>query len=200
MGDVKNQIINLLKTKDYSQQKRLKTVYRIEKKPSKLNIQRQSEKGNGIKNIRNLFRLKKENEAIKDRIISDIKTLLKARKRLLKTVRVGNFWKNNYIEYENGGDENKSLSVKEYLNKIKSYLRDIPIDLQKPQTWKTQLTIVIKFISFKDVHEEHVTHLKSISIEFMLHDDADEVIDEHFEILLSIDWAKTQKRNNKSIK
>ena len=38
-------------------------------------MQKQSEEGNIIKNIRNLFKLKRI-EAIKDRIISDIKTPL----------------------------------------------------------------------------------------------------------------------------
>ena len=31
----------------------------------------------------------------------------------------------NYIEYESKGDKNKTLSIKEYLNMIKPYLRDI---------------------------------------------------------------------------
>ena len=44
------------------------------------------------------------------------------------------FWNNNYIAYESNGDRNKSLSLKEYLDKIKSYLRDIVIDLQEYDT------------------------------------------------------------------
>ena len=48
---------------------------------------------------------------------------------------MGNFWNNNYIEYENNGDRNKNLSVKEYINEVKLYLRDIIIDLQKSDTW-----------------------------------------------------------------
>ena len=44
------------------------------------------------------------------------------------------FWNNNYIAYESNGDKNKSLSLKEYLDKIKSYLRDIVIDLQEYDT------------------------------------------------------------------
>ena len=42
-----------------------------------------------------------------------------------KPIKVGNFWKNYYIEYESNSDKNKSLSVKEYLIKIKLYLEDI---------------------------------------------------------------------------
>ena len=48
-----------------------------------------------------------------------------------KPIRVGNFWNNNYIEYESSGDRNKNLSIKEYLDKIKPYLRVKIINLQK---------------------------------------------------------------------
>ena len=40
------------------------------------------------------------------------------------------------MEYESSGDRNKNLSVKEYLDKIKPYFRDIIINLQKCDTWK----------------------------------------------------------------
>ena len=42
-----------------------------------------------------------------------------------KPVRVDNFQSKNYTEYENNGDRNKTLSIKEYLNKIRPYLKDI---------------------------------------------------------------------------
>ena len=45
-----------------------------------------------------------------------------------KLVRVTNFLSNNYIEYESNSDRNKTLSVEEYLNKIRSY-KDIINDL-----------------------------------------------------------------------
>ena len=79
-----------------------------------------------IKGIRNLFKLKKENKAIKDRIIRDISTLFEYEEEdCYKPVRVGNFWSNNYIEYESNGDRNKKLSVEEYLNNILPYLKDV---------------------------------------------------------------------------
>ena len=43
---------------------------------------------------------------------------------------VSNFWNNNYIEYENNADRNENLSLEEYFNKIKPYLRDIIIDFK----------------------------------------------------------------------
>ena len=60
---------------------------------------------NTIKNIRKLFRLKKENEAIKNRVIRDIRNLFQHEEEdYFKPVRVGNFWSNKYIEYESTGD------------------------------------------------------------------------------------------------
>ena len=41
-----------------------------------------------------------------------------------KQVRLGDFWNNNYIEYENNDDRNKVVSIEEYLNKIRLYLKD----------------------------------------------------------------------------
>ena len=55
--------------------------------------------------------------------------------------RVNNFWNNNYIEYENNGDKNTNLSLDKYLNKIKTYLGNIIINLQYFDTWKIPLTI-----------------------------------------------------------
>ena len=46
--------------------------------------------------------------------------------------------------------------VKEYLDIIKSYLRDITINLQKSHTSKIRLAIAISFVSSKDVDEERI--------------------------------------------
>ena len=62
---------------------------------------------NIIKDVRNLFRLKKEinvtaikeNKVIKDRILRDIRNIFEHEEEdYFKSVRVGNFWSNNYIE------------------------------------------------------------------------------------------------------
>ena len=71
-----------------------------------------------------------------------------------KPVSVGNFQSRNFIEYESNRDVNKSLSIEEYLNKIRLYLKDVTNDLKKSSTWQIQLTIVINFISSKDIDEE----------------------------------------------
>ena len=59
---------------DSAKPKRIKTVYGSGKKPNYLKLQKQSEEDSIIKNIKDLFKLKKENEVIKNGIITDIKT------------------------------------------------------------------------------------------------------------------------------
>ena len=66
--------------------------------------------GSATKNIANLFRPKTENKTIKDKIIRDIKLLFRQEDDYYKPVREGNFWNNNYIEYESNGDKNKNNS------------------------------------------------------------------------------------------
>ena len=190
MGRIKDQIISFSKTKDYSKPEPVKTVYEDGKKQPKENM---------IKSIRNLFKLKKENLTIKDRIIRDIRTLFELGDDYYKPLRVGNFLNNNYIEYESNGDRNKNLLVKEYLVRIKPYLRDLIINLQKSDTWKIQLTIAINFISSKDIDEERLMHSKSYNIEFMSYDNANEVANELFESLLSryqIGLEKSMRRSD----
>ena len=109
-----------------------------------------------IRDIRNQFRREKETKAIKDRILRDIKNLFgheKEEENYYKPVRVNNSWSNNYIEYESNVDRNKTLSVEEYLNKIRPYLKDIINNLKKSDTWKIQLTIANNFISSIDNDE-----------------------------------------------
>ena len=57
-------------------------------------------------------------------------------KKNYKPVRVINVWSKNYIESESSNDRKKTLSVEEYLNKIRPYLKDIINNLKKSDTWK----------------------------------------------------------------
>ena len=127
---------------------------------------------------------KKENKdkIIRDRTIRDIRTLFEEDDdEYDKPKRVSNFWNNNYIEYESNGDRNKNLSLEEYLNKSKPYLRDVIINLQESRTWKIQLTIAINFISSKDTEEDRVMHSKSNNIKFTSYNRANKVFDELFQ-------------------
>ena len=64
-------------------------------------------------------------------------------------------------------DKNKNLSVNEYLNEIKPYLKDIITDFQKSGTWKIQWTIAINFLSSKDLDEEQIMDSKTDNMEVM---------------------------------
>ena len=58
------------------------------------------------------------------------------------------------------------ISVEEYLNKIRSYLKYIVSNLKKSDTWKIQLTIPNNFNSCIDNDEERVImHSKSDNME-----------------------------------
>ena len=85
----------------------------------------------------------------------------------------------------------KTLSVKEYLNKFRSYLKDTINDLKRKfntkfdRTWKIQLTIAINFMSSKDHDERVVIDSRSDNREFMITDKEDNIIEKLFQSLLS---------------
>ena len=87
---------------------------------------------------------------------------------------------NNYIQYEVTVIEikhYKTLSVEEYLNKIRPYLKGIINNLKKSDTGK--LTTAVNFISSKDDNDKgHIMHSKGYNIEIMINDETDEVIKE----------------------
>ena len=123
---------------------------------------------------------------IKDRIIRDIRTFFEQQEEdYYEPKRVSNFWNNNCIEYESHSDKNKNLSLDEYLNKIKPYLRRIINSYQNSDAWKIQLAIAIVFISSKDVEEERVMHSDSSNIKFTPYSDANGVIDNLFKSVRS---------------
>ena len=138
-----------------------------------------------IKDIRKLLRLKKENKVIKDKLLRDIRNLFEhgEEKNYYEPVTVSIFLSNNYIEYKSKCDRNKTLSVQEYPDKIRPYLKHIINNLQKSNTWKIQLIIASHFIYSIDNDEEHVMHSKSDNIEAMINDEADEVIKERSDSL-----------------
>ena len=138
---------------------------------------------------RDLFRLKKEVKWIKDIVLRYIKNLSEYEKEeeiYYKLVKVDRFWGNNYIEYKSNGDKNRILSVEEYFDNIRPYLRDIINNLKYSEVWKIQLTITINFIYSKDDNDEdRVMHSKSYKTEIIISDEADKVIKKLFESIKS---------------
>ena len=98
-----------------------------------------------LRDIRHVFRLEKENKAVKDITLKDIRNIFENEEEnyYYKPAKVSNSWSNNYVEYKSNCDRNKTLSVKEYLNKTIPHLKDIINSLKNPGTWKIQLTIAI---------------------------------------------------------
>ena len=93
-----------------------------------------------LENIENLF---------KGNLLNRV-ALNKIDKYYHKPIKIKSAFNNNYIEYESKGDKTKNLSPKEYLVIIRPYLSDMINDHKTQSEWKTQLTMRINFISFKN--------------------------------------------------
>ena len=63
----------------------------------------------------------KKKKVIKNITLRDVRNLFenKEEENDYKPVRVSTFWRNNYNEYGRNGNRNKTLSVEEYLDKIR---------------------------------------------------------------------------------
>ena len=71
--------------------------------------------------VKKPMKLKRETEAIKDRINRDVKTIFEQQLYdYYSLLAVGNFCSNSY---KSNVDRNKTLSLKEYLDEIKLYLK-----------------------------------------------------------------------------
>ena len=57
-----------------------------------------------------------------------------------KPIKICNAFSNNYIEYESNADKDRTLSIEEYLDKIRPYLSNIINDHKTRGEWKIQLT------------------------------------------------------------
>ena len=107
----------------------------------------------------------------------DVKNLfnLSINEDYYEPIKINDAFNRNYIEYESKGDKNKTLSIKEYLNMIRPYLRDIindhntqgewkvhsgneVINYKTQGEWKIQLTMIINFTSSTDSDEIRTMH------------------------------------------
>ena len=93
----------------------------------------------------------KENEAIKDRIIRDIKKRSEQKEDYYKAVREVNLYRKNYIEFEVMVTKIKPYQSKNNLMKLNQCMKVFINNLQK-------------------FDEEHIMHSKSDNIEFMIYD------------------------------
>ena len=102
-------------------------------------------------------------------------------------------YNNNYIEYRSEGD--KLITIEEYLDLIKPYLKELINDHKNNGEWKIQLMTQINFISLRPGSDETcVMYTKSINEEFMNGSDTDEIIKELFKSLLQRYQENLQKK------
>ena len=118
----------------------------------------------GIKDIENLFKISIDKDYYKPKVNKS-------------------GYNNNYAQYESKGD--KILSLKEYLNLIEKYLRELLEEYKQKGEWKVQLTIEVNFISLKPGSDEtRIMYTRSNNIKIMFGDDNDDIIAQLFESLL----------------
>ena len=96
-------------------------------------------------------------------------------------MKIKGAFNNNYIEYESRGNKDKNLSLKDYLNIIRPFLRDMINNYKIHVEWKIQLTMQITFISSLDTREFHIMNSKSCNIKIMKGMETDDIINELFE-------------------
>ena len=72
-------------------------ITQLKKKSYRLKKENKAIKNKVIRHIRNLFRLKKENKEIKNRVIRCIRNLFEPKEEInyYKSVRAGNLWSKN---------------------------------------------------------------------------------------------------------
>ena len=88
------------------------------------------------------------------------------------------------MEYESRGDKDKNLSLEDYLDIIKPFLRDMINNHKTHGEWKIQLTMQITFISSLDTGEFRIMNSKSDNVEIMMGIETDDIINELFESFL----------------
>ena len=130
-----------------------------------------------IKDIRYLFKQKKEDNSIKEKTLRDIRTLFEPEEDYYEPIQICNAFDDNYIEYESNGDKDKTLSIKEYLNEFRLYLNNIINDPKTEGESKIQLTMGTNSFSSKDSKETCTVHSKRNNIEIMISNETDEIIE-----------------------
>ena len=71
-----------------------------------------------IKDIRSLFRLKEENEAIKERVVRNIRNFFEYEEDYYKLIRLGNFWSNIILNMKVMNIEVKHYQLENILIKL----------------------------------------------------------------------------------
>ena len=93
-------------------------------------------------------------------------------------IEIKSAFDNSYILYENRRDKDAKLSLEDYFNIIKPYLKDMINNCKSHGEWKIQLSMKINFISSKNADESRTMNIKSDNIEIMIGTEYNDVINE----------------------
>ena len=80
--------------------KNIKNLFGLKKKQITTQLKLQEKQRKKNQSCKKSFQTIKENETIKVKIIRDIETIFEEKDDYYKPISVCNFWNNNYIEYE----------------------------------------------------------------------------------------------------
>ena len=140
--DIKRNLYNIGKQRKISLKKTSKYLDQLDKRILRLDKYHDYDdfEYKGIKDIENLFKISIDKDYYKTKLNKS-------------------GYNKNYAQYESKGD--KILSLKEYLNLIEKYLRELIKEYKLKGEWKMQLTIKVNFISLKRGSDEtHYVHKK----------------------------------------
>ena len=106
-----------------------------------------------------------------------------------KPILIKSSFKDNYKHYESRGDQDKKLSVKQYLYKIMPYLRDIVNDHKTIRNncneWKIQINMHVNFVSAKDTGETRTIFVWSDNEQIRSGNETDDIIKNLFNSFLN---------------
>ena len=168
LKEIKNNLYNIEKTKQFDSKKTNKRLNELEKKLLELKKYRHHDdfEYKGIKNIKDLFKLSIDEDCY-------------------KPILVKSGYNKNYAQYESKGD--RILTIQEYLALTEKYLRELINHYKNKGEWKIQLIAEINFISLKPGSDEtRVMYTRSFNEEIMKGSDTDEIIELLFESYLKI--------------
>ena len=98
-----------------------------------------------------------------------------------KLIKTSGDFNDNYINYESRGDKDNNLSLEEYLNIIRPYLRDMINNHKSLNEWEIMLIMRINFVSSLDSNKTLTIHTKSDSTEIMSGYETNGIINQLFE-------------------
>ena len=111
----------------------------------------------------------------------EFKPRKKTKKDVYNPLKIGGAFSDNYVEYKSDSKNDKSISIKKYLDSIREHLRKMINDKREK---KIQLIIKINFISSKNFNDVRNMHSKSDNVEIMMGVDTNEIIEKLFDSIL----------------